>query len=187
MDEGPVLKNEFKILFQMMLVQLTDFFVKIRKNASQLHGSVMVLMIVGTIAMKLRINVQKVNCLTIWQLIYNRPIILEVMRKNIIFLCIFSYTWDSDCCQSKGVSLQCLELCSLSSRIMPEMKPESLLSEDHPFSKCDSFRDIIYQCVGPIKQSRTWGRKPEKEIASGIYSPFFLILSIYFCYTNIIR
>ena len=107
------------------------------------------------------------------------------MRKNIIFLCIFSYTWDSDCCKSKGVSLQCLELCSLSSRIMPEMKPESLLSEDHPFSKCDSFTDIIYQCVGPIKQSRTWGRKSEKATTSGIYSTFFLILSTYFCYTNI--
>ena len=171
----------------MMLVQLTDFFVKIRKNASQLQGSVMVLMIVGTIAMKLRINVQKVNCLTIWQLIYNRPIIfitifLELMRKNIIFLCISSYNWDSDCCKSKGVSLQCLELCSLSSRIMPEMKPESLLSEDHPFSKCDSFTDIIYQCVGPIKQSRTWGRKSEKATTSGINSPFFLILSTYLLY-----
>ena len=69
MDKGPMLKKiKFKILFQMILVQLTDLFVKIRKNASQLHGNVMVLMIVGTIAMSLRINVQKVNSLTIWQL-----------------------------------------------------------------------------------------------------------------------
>ena len=113
-------------------------------------------------------------------------LILEAMLKNIIFLFISSCTRDSDCCTSKGVPLQCLELCSLTSGIMTEMKAESLLSEDHPFFKCDSFRDTIYQCVVPIKQSKTWRIKSEKEISSGNNSPFTLILSIYICYTNII-